>query len=111
MAKKIILNSKIFLLLPRTSNTVINYPILLLNNKTIKIEEIDHIFLKKDTGVCVVVMEGNVNNIDDNIYFFPMGVELINDLKIGNYEKIIVNNGYLDNFDNADNVLVELYIV
>ena len=113
MAKKMILNHKITVLIPRISNEDIKYPIFLLNNKNIDISSIESLLLDLKYNVCVLVLTSNlsVNNADDDIYYFPVKDEIIIEFKNNNYKEAIVNNGYLDTFTESENIMIPVEII
>lgn len=106
-----VLNSKIILLIPRVSNEVIKYPILLLNNKSIAIEKIERLLIDIKNNVCVLIMESNLQQIDDDIYFFPIEDSIKEEYLNSKFKETIVNNGYLDNFTESDNIIIKTEIV
>lgn len=112
MAKKLILNNKIVFLIPRSSiNEELPYPIVLLNNRDVKIEDILYFFLDKKYNIGILITKANKEGRDENVYYFPIEENIINDFHTTNLNEIIINNGYLDNFTEIDNVLVPCRIV
>lgn len=106
MAKKLVLNHKIIFLIPRLSNEYIQYPIILLNNQNINLTDINSIVLDKKYEVAILITKNNQNQVDDDIYYFPITNEIIEDFKSSNFKEVIINNGYLDNFTEKDNILI-----
>lgn len=106
-----ILNNKIVFLIPRVSNNVIKYPIVLLNNKTIELEKINRLLIDVKNRVCVIVLEDNITQVDDDIYYFPIEDSIIEEYYHSSFKETIINNGYLDNFTENDNILIKTEII
>ena len=110
MAKKQILNDKIVLLTPKLTNDIINYPILLLNNNSFDIDNIKLAVVDEKYKIIVFLTKGNLDQTDEDFYYFPINREIIIELKNIEEQNIIINNGYLDNFTEVDNILIKYKI-
>jgi hypothetical protein len=113
--KKLILNKKIIFLSPKNTNEVINFPILLLNSEVLKITKIKIAIVDKKNKVMIFLSNNNINLIKDNngdndIYYIPINKDIIQELEIHSEkeeQKIIINDGYLENFLQKDSIIVD----
>lgn len=108
--KKLVLNNKIIVLMPRASNKYLQLPIVLLNNNKITIEDFVEVVLDEKYQIAVLVSKSNKSKTSEDIFYFPIKNEIINDFLDGNFNEVIINNGYLDNFTETESIALPIKI-